>query len=198
VGGEALRLAAAVERDSEHTIAQGIVRSARERGITPPSAEEFRAIHGVGVSARVNGRSLLIGGPALVGARAVEIPATVQAAIDRTAAKGQAAILLVQDSDRGVAGARALAAFAVADVIRPESQAAVKALHEQRIKVVMLTGDAKPVAQDVAGELGIDSVFAEVLPDQKVEKIRSSGARGTGWAWSGTASTMGRLSSPPT
>ncbi len=166
---EALGLAAAVERDSEHTIAQGIVRSAKERGIVPLAAEDFRALPGVGVSARLNGRALLMGGPALVKARAVETPAALQMAVDQASARGQAAILLLED---GAPRARALAVFTVADVIRPESREAVQALHEQGIKVVMLTGDAKPVAQAVAGELGIDTVFAEVLPDQKVGKIQ--------------------------
>jgi P-type Cu2+ transporter len=165
---EALRLAAAVERDSEHTIAQGIVRSAKERGVAIGKAEEFRAIPGVGVSARADGRKLLMGGPALVKARAVEIPPALQAAIEQAAARGQAAILLVEDA---APRPRALAVFTVADVIRPESREAVEALHDLGIKVIMLTGDAQPVAQAVAGELGIDSVFAEVLPDQKVTKI---------------------------
>ena len=169
---EALRLAAAVEQDSEHTIAQGIVRSAKERGIVPPPAEEFQAIAGVGVSARVGGRSLLMGGPALLNARSVEIPAALQVAADQAAARGQAAIFLVEENTSGSSGAHALAVFIVADVIRPESREAVRALHDQRIKVVMLTGDARPVAQAVAAELGIDTVFAEVLPDQKVGKIR--------------------------
>ena len=83
---EALRLAAAVEQDSEHTIAQGIVRSAKERGIVPPPAEAFQAIAGVGVTARVGGRSLLMGGPALLKARSVEIPAALQVAADQAAA----------------------------------------------------------------------------------------------------------------
>jgi Cu2+-exporting ATPase len=169
---EALRLAAAVEQDSEHTIAQGIVRSAKERGIVPPRAEAFQAIAGVGVTARVGGRSLLMGGPALLNARSVEIPAALQVAADQAAARGQAAIFLVEENTSGSSGAHALAVFIVADVIRPESREAVRALHDQRIKVVMLTGDARPVAQAVAAELGIDTVFAEVLPDQKVGKIR--------------------------
>jgi Cu2+-exporting ATPase len=165
---EALRLAATVERDSEHSIAQGIVRSATERGIVPGKAEDFKAIPGVGVSAKVEARTLLMGGPALVKARAVEIPPILQKPLDQAAARGQAAILLVEDVAQR---ARALAVFTVADVIRPESREAIQALHDQRIKVVMLTGDARSVAQAVAGELGIDSVFAEVLPDQKVGKI---------------------------
>jgi Cu2+-exporting ATPase len=168
---DALRLAAAVERDSEHTIAQGIVRSANERGILPPSATDFQAIPGVGVSARVDGRSLLMGGPALLKARSVAVPEGLVNAMDQAGARGQAAIFLVEESGTE-GGPRALAVFIVADVVRPESRAAVDELHEQRIKVVMLTGDARPVAEAVAAELGIDAVFAEVLPREKVGKIQ--------------------------
>jgi Cu2+-exporting ATPase len=168
---DALRLGAAVERDSEHAIAQGIVRSAKERGIVSPSATDFQAIPGVGVSARVDGRSLLMGGPALLKARSVAVPEGLLNAMDQAGARGQAAIFLVEESGTE-GGPRALAVFIVADVVRPESRAAVDELHEQRIKVVMLTGDARPVAEAVAAELGIDAVFAEVLPREKVGKIQ--------------------------
>ena len=168
---EALQLAAAVERDSEHTIAQGIVRSAKERRIVPPPATDFRAIPGVGVSARVAGRTLLMGGPALLKARSVVVPDSLRAAMDQAARRGQAAIFLAEEagSEHSV---QALAVFIVADVVRPESKAAVEELHDQRIRVVMLTGDARQVAEAVAAELGIDTVFAEVLPQDKVNKIQ--------------------------
>jgi P-type Cu2+ transporter len=168
---DTLRLAAAVERDSEHTIAQGIVRSAKQRGIVPPAATDFQAIPGIGVSARVDGRSLLMGGPALLKARSVAVSELLQTAMDQAAGRGQAAIFLAQESgaDRRV---EALAVFIVADVVRPESKAAVRELRDQHIKVVMLTGDAWPVATAVAAELGIDTVFAEVLPQDKVGKIK--------------------------
>ncbi|HEX3234688.1 MAG TPA: heavy metal translocating P-type ATPase [Gemmatimonadales bacterium] len=168
---EALRLAAAVEQDSEHTIAQGIVRSAKERGMAVPVATNFQAIPGVGVRAVVDGRALLMGGPALLRSRGVSLPPPLNAAMDQAAQRGQAAITLLQETG-DAANARPLAAFIVADVVRPESKAAVDELHAQRIKVVMLTGDARPVAQAVATELGIDTVFAEVLPQDKVGKVQ--------------------------
>ena len=177
---EALRLAAAVEQDSEHTIAQGIVRSAKERGIPLSSASGFKAIPGVGVSAGVDGRSLLMGGPALLKARSVTVPDSLRVAMDRAAERGQAAIFLVEEPTAGGSTIQALALFIVADVVRPESKAAVQELHDQRIKVVMLTGDARPVAEAVAAELGIDTVFAEVLPHEKVgkiEELRRAGER---------------------
>jgi P-type Cu2+ transporter len=168
---EALRLAAAVEQDSEHTIAQGVVRSAKERRVAVPAASNFQAIPGVGVRATVDGRDLLMGGPALLRSRGITLPPKLSAAMDQAAQRGQAAISLLQESGDGT-GARPLAAFIVADVVRPESKAAVDELHAQRIKVVMLTGDARPVANAVAADLGIDTVFAEVLPQDKVGKVQ--------------------------
>jgi Cu2+-exporting ATPase len=177
---DALRLAAAVERDSEHTIAQGIVRTARERGLELPRAESFQALPGIGVTGRVNGRTLLVGGPALLRSRSIAVPAPLEAAAAEAARRGQTTIYLVEDGAPGSQAARALAAFAVADVVRPESREAVRALQDEHIQVVMLTGDADPVAHAVAGELGIDTVFAEVLPDQKagkVEELKRAGQR---------------------
>ena len=168
---EALALAAAVERDSEHTIAQGIVRSAEERALSIPTAQAFEAIPGHGVLGRVEGRSLYVGGPALLRLREVEPAPLLQEAASRAAERGQAAIYLLEEN-------RALAVFAIADAIRAESAEAVRRLHESGIEVVMLTGDAWPVANAVAKELGIDTVFAEVLPEQKVEKIREVQKRG--------------------
>jgi Cu2+-exporting ATPase len=178
--GEALRLAAAVERDSEHSIAQGIVRSALERGLELPPAQRFEAIPGIGVRATVEGRHLLLGGPALLRSQRVAVPAALTAAVDEAARRGQSAIYLVQESADGGAGAEAQAVLAVADVIRPESREAVQALHQDGIEVIMLTGDARAVAEGVAQELGVDSVFAEVLPDQKaakIEELRRAGKR---------------------
>jgi len=162
---DALALAAAVERDSEHTIAQSIVRSAVERGLSLPRAEGFQAIPGRGVQAAVTGRELLLGGPALLRQLDAHVDPALQAAIDRAATRGQSAITMVERST-------ALAVFAVADAIREESHEAVQRLHEQRIEVIMMTGDAQAVAQSVAEELGIDTVFAEVLPDQKASKVK--------------------------
>jgi len=162
---EALRLAAAVEADSEHSIAQGIVRSARDRGISVRAAESFEAIPGKGAKARVDGRVLHIGGPGLVRANSLQLPPALHAAFDRAAQRGQASIFLADERT-------VIAAFAVADVIRPESRDAVRALHDRHIEVVMMTGDAQPVAEAVSAELGIDTVFAGVTPEQKASKVR--------------------------
>lgn len=172
-GDDALRLAAAVEGDSEHPIAQGVVRTARERlgdqrlGVR---VEGFEALAGRGARARVDGRTLYVGGPALLRSFALEPPPALRAAADEAGRKGQTSVYLVEEtgsSDRAI-----LATFAVADVIRPESHDAIRALHDAKVEVVMLTGDAQAVADAVARELGIDTVFAEVLPDQKAGKIQ--------------------------
>jgi len=168
---DALRFAAAVEADSEHTIAQGIVRGAQERDIDVPRAEGFEAIPGKGATARVDGRELYVGGPALLAARSLELPPALREAADRAAHRGQASIYLADER-------KLLAMFAVADVVRPESKEAVRALHDRNLEVVMMTGDARPVAEAVAAELGIDTVFAEVLPEQKASKIEELKRRG--------------------
>jgi Cu2+-exporting ATPase len=166
---EALALAAAVERDSEHTIAQGIVKSAEERRLSIPSAEGFQAVPGRGVRATVRGRELLLGGPALL--RETGAKPVMQAAIDRASQRGQAAITMLE-------GAKPIAVFAVADAIREESREAVQRLHDEQIEVIMMTGDAQAVARSVAQELKIDTVFAEVLPDQKASKVKEVQQRG--------------------
>jgi Cu2+-exporting ATPase len=162
---QALTLAAAVEHDSEHTIAQGIVKSAGERGLSLPLAEGFQAIPGRGVRATVNGREIFVGGPALIRESGTQIAPMLQEAIDRAAARGQAAITMLE-------GKTPLAVFAVADAVREESREAVQRLHEQQVEVIMMTGDASAVANAVAADLGIDTVFAEVLPDQKASKVQ--------------------------
>ena len=170
---EALRLAAAVERDSEHTIAQGIIRSAEDRKLPIPAARNFEAIPGKGVKATVDGRELLIGGPALVSAFDIKVPEPVRRAALEAGNRGQSAVYLAEDNT-------AVAVFAVADVIRPESLDAVRNLHEQGIQVVMMTGDAHSVAESVATELGVDLVYSQVLPEEKsarIEELKRSGKR---------------------
>jgi Cu2+-exporting ATPase len=168
---EALRIAAAVERDSEHTIAQGIVKSAEEKNLSVPTADQFEANPGHGVKALVEGREFYMGGPAMLKRLALTPPAAVREAAGRAAERGQASIYLLTPN-------AAVAAFTVADAVRPESREAIQRLHEQRIEVVMLTGDAKAVANAVAADLGIDTVFAEVLPGEKVDKIKQLKVQG--------------------
>jgi Cu2+-exporting ATPase len=163
---EALRIAAAVERDSEHMIARGIVKTAQERGLQLPPAVGFRAVPGQGVRATVNGREYMLGGPALLRSLGVATPPALQEAAKRAAENGQAAIYMVE-------GMQVRAVIAVADAVREESREAIRRLHDDGLEVVMLTGDARPVADGVARELGIDAVLAEVPPEQKAAKIQA-------------------------
>ena len=169
----ALRLAAAVERDAEHPVARAIVQSAEERELEIPPASDFQAIPGQGAQAHVQGRLLAVGGPNLLASHGVVTPAPLRTFADQAAVQGQSAVYLVE-------GNRALAAFAIADAIRPESRAAVQQLHDAGIEVVMLTGDTRAVAESVARQLGIDSAYAQVLPEQKastIEAIQATGKR---------------------
>ena len=163
---EALSLAASVEADSEHTIARGILKTALERGVVAGPAEEFAAIPGKGAQARVAGRELYMGGPALLAMLGLSIPDGLKSVVNRAAAEGKASIYLADHSS-------VLAVFTLADVVRPESREAVQTLREHHVEVVMMTGDARLVAQAVASQLQVDQVFAEVLPEQKASRIEA-------------------------
>ncbi len=170
---EALALTAAIEGDSEHTIARGIRRAAEERGLSLPQVSEFEAIKGRGVRATHGGHTVHVGGPRLLEMLELEVPDPLVSFRKRAQSKGQSAIYLVRDE-------QVAAAFALADVIRPESKQVVDRLHDMGIEVAMLTGDSKAVAKAVADELGIDQYFAEVLPehkDQKVQQLQDEGKR---------------------
>jgi Cu2+-exporting ATPase len=168
---EALRIAAGVESESEHPIARGIVKTAEDRKLAVPAADGFRALTGKGVAASVGGAEYHIGGPAMLKEEDAQIPDALRTAAEAAAARGQAAIYLLRDG-------KALAVFAVADAIREESREAIRALHERSIEVAMLTGDAQAVADAVAAELEIDTVFAQVLPGDKASKVRELQAQG--------------------
>jgi Cu2+-exporting ATPase len=170
---QALALTAAVEGDSEHTIAQGIRRSAEERKLVFPPTRNFEAIKGRGVRAVVDGRQIHVGGPRLLEMLELSLPGPIARFNEETSRKGQTVVYLVQDG-------KVAAGFALADVIRPESKRAVERLHQMGVEVAMLTGDSQAVAQSVAEELGIDHYFAEVLPehkDQKVVELQRQGKR---------------------
>lgn len=168
---DALGIAASVESDSEHPIARAIVKSARDRGVDIPAAEDFHSITGMGVSAKVEGTEYHVGGPTLLREQSRKVPPSLQNASEEIAKRGQAAICLIRDGE-------ALAVFAIADAIRSESFEAVRALHDRGIEVAMLTGDAEAVAQAVGRELGIDTIMAEVLPEEKASRVRELQAEG--------------------
>lgn len=160
-----LRIGAGVESESEHPIARGIVKTAVERNLEVPHVDGFRALAGKGVAALIGGDEYSMGGPALLKVKNAQVSDTLRKAADAAASRGQAAIYLLRDS-------KVLAVFAVADAIREESREAIRALHARGIEVAMLTGDAQSVAEAVAAELNIDTVFAQVLPEDKAAKIR--------------------------
>jgi P-type Cu2+ transporter len=162
---DALRAAAGVERESEHPIARGIVKTARERDVEIPEAKDFYSITGQGVSATVKGVDYHLGGPNLLKKQNAQASDEIQKAVERASQQGRAGIFLIRDK-------KAIAVFAVADAIREESHEAIRSLHEMGIEVAMLTGDAKAVADAVAQELEIDTVFAEVLSEDKVSKVK--------------------------
>jgi len=167
----ALRLAASVERDSEHPVARALVDTATERGIELPRADGFRAIPGQGAEARIEGRLIQVGGPNLLRAVHATSSEDLAAAATAAAGRGESTVFLLE-------GNRVLAVFAVADAIRPESREAIQRLHQQGLEVLMLTGDSRAVADAVGKELGIDSVLAEVLPEGKARTIEELKARG--------------------
>jgi len=167
---ELLALAAAVEADSEHPLARAIVATARERGQVP-RARGFRAITGRGVEATVDGAPVAVGGPALLRERGMEPPATLRPQLDEWSARGAAVLHVIRGG--GVVGSLALE-----DEIRPESHQAVEDLHRLGIRVAMITGDARPVAESVGARLGVDEVMAEVLPEDKDAAVSRLQARG--------------------
>ncbi len=161
---DALAMAAAIESDSEHTIARGIRRTAEVRGLMLPKVSDFEAIMGRGVTTISGGQRFHIGGPRLLEMLSTKIPGRLETFAESTSSRGQSTIYLLKNEI-------AIAAFALADVIRPESREAVDKLHAMGIQVAMLTGDSRVVAHTVADELGIDQVFAEVLPEDKDQKV---------------------------
>ena len=155
---EVLGLAAAVESDSEHPLAKAIVGSARDRALLLPSATGFRSEPALGVTALVNGAEVRVGGPRLLATLSLADPSLA------TPDRGATRLYVVRDG--AVVGSLTLA-----DEIRPESAPAVTALHRMGIKVAMITGDARSVADAVGQQLGVDTVLAEVRPEDKAARV---------------------------
>ncbi|MDQ0689750.1 heavy metal translocating P-type ATPase [Arthrobacter sp. W4I7] len=169
---ELLALAAAVESDSEHPVARAIVRAARERNLALPAAAEFASLTGRGVRASVDGRAVHVGGPALLRELGAVVPSGLSATTGGWMDRGAAVLHVIDD------GGRVLGAVSLEDAVRAESRQAVAALQQRGVKVAMITGDARQVAQAVAEDLHIDEVFAEVLPADKDKKVAELQARG--------------------
>ena len=160
----ALALAAALESDSEHSIAQAIRRFGRDRKLTPPPISNFSALKGRGVQATVEDEIYYVGGPRLLEMLSLS-PTSNIASFTEAANKNAQTVVYLTTKDKIIAG------ISIADVIRPESKQAIRSLQEMEIEVAMLTGDSLAVADAVANQLGIQRVFAEVLPEHKDQKV---------------------------
>lgn len=169
----ALALASALESDSEHLIAQAIRRFARDRKLSLPSISNFSALKGRGVQADFENETYYIGGPRLLEMLALAPADNIAVFTDSANSKAQSVVYLATKE-------KIIAAISVADVIRPESEQAIQELDKMGIEVAMLTGDSQAVAEAVARQLGIQRVYAEVLPehkDQKVMELQKLGKR---------------------
>lgn len=166
-----LNYAAAVEGNSEHPIARGIVEKAGEIW----KVENFNSITGKGVEGNVNGKSVKVVSPGYIRDEQMEYP---QKQVEGISSQGKTVVFVILDDELH-------GAVALGDKIRPESREAIDRLHNMGIQCVMLTGDNRQTAEYVAGELGIDQVFAEVLPDEKAEKIKEVQQQGMKVAMTG-------------
>jgi Cu2+-exporting ATPase len=177
---DVLRVAGAVEADSEHPLAKALVAVARERGLRA-TAGDFRSLTGRGVQAVVDGTTYAVGGPALLRELGATAPGGLAQTTKQWSARGAAVLHLVRLP--GAGPAEVIGAFALEDEIRPEARQAIEQLRRQGVKkIVMITGDARPVADAVAADLGfrpgVDEVFAEVLPADKDRAVADLQARG--------------------
>jgi Cu2+-exporting ATPase len=174
---DVLALAATVEAASEHPLARAIVTAAAARIPAGASAgahlaaHDFQSLTGRGVQATVDQATIAVGGPALLRELGIEIPLQLQNAADAWAQRGAAVLHVVRDGT-------VIGAIGLEDEIRPESRQAVDALHARGVQVAMVTGDAHQVADEVASQLGIDEVFAEVLPRDKDAQVADLQTRG--------------------
>jgi P-type Cu2+ transporter len=166
-----LRLAGAVEADSEHPLARAIHTHARQQVGELPAASDFASMTGRGVRARVEGTEAAVGGPALLRDRRLQVPDDVQEHTDAWRQRGAAILYVVREGS-------VIGALALEDQVRDASREAVRQLHDAGVTVAMITGDAQQVAEAVAAELDIDEVFAEVLPEDKDAKVTELQAQG--------------------
>jgi Cu2+-exporting ATPase len=170
---ELLRLASAVEAESEHPIAKAIVSGADRRGIKSEPAANLEASPGVGARATVNGQKVAVGGPRILADEKTTIPRQLDKTVNTWASEGRTILYVVRD-------AAVIGTLAVEDEVRPESVETVQALRKLGVQVAMITGDSQTVADSVARRLGIDEVAAQVLPADKastVERFRAEGKK---------------------
>jgi Cu+-exporting ATPase len=174
-----LYYAAGLERGSEHPLAEAIVRGAEERKADIAKTESFQSVPGKGVTGKINGHTVALGNIKLLEDLGIN-PGELAAKAEEMRSEGQTVMFVVMDGK--IAGL-----LGVADPIKETTLEAIQKLHEEGVKVVMLTGDSKTTANAVAKKLGIDEVLAEVLPDQKAENVKRLQAEGRVVAWPETA-----------
>lgn len=167
VGDEAelLRIAASIEAVSEHVIGKGIVAYAQEKQITPEKVVDFEAIVGVGVKASYKDTAYSVVSRRYITDASLSVPTELEKIAAEAHKKGETDVYLLQDEE-------VLAVFMLADAIKPEAKEAINSLHEMDIKIAMVTGDSEKVATQVATELGIDTVFSEVKPGNKADRVK--------------------------
>ncbi len=167
---ELLRLAASAEDSSEHPLAQAVVDAAKERKLRLVDATDFQAVPGHGLEAKVDGRTVLVGNAKLMRDRSIAFDG-LTARADELEGAGRTVVRVAVDGEAG-------GLIAIADAVRPSAKETIDRLHNLGIQVAMLTGDNRATAERIAGELGLDTVFAEVLPGQKVDKVKELQATG--------------------
>ncbi len=160
-----LRLAASAERGSEHPLGKSLIEAANDRSLPLDEDSDFRALPGHGVEAQVNGSTVVLGNPALMKDIGVSLD-SLESRGRELSEQGKTPVFVAVDG-------HAAGVVAVADTLRPESREAVEAMHRLGLEVIMLTGDDRRTAEAIASQVGIDRVIAEVLPDQKADKILS-------------------------
>ncbi|HWR13699.1 MAG TPA: heavy metal translocating P-type ATPase [Terriglobales bacterium] len=160
-----VRLAASVERGSEHPLAAAIVRAAEANGIALANADKFRYATGMGVAGQVDGRNVAVGTPALLNQSGIQIENASMNRADQLRAEGQTVVFVAVDG-------RFAGLLGIADPVKQSTAEAIRGLHSEGIRVVMLTGDNRTTASTVAKRLGIDQFEAEVLPNQKAELVK--------------------------
>ncbi|MBX3298442.1 MAG: heavy metal translocating P-type ATPase [Acidobacteria bacterium] len=166
---EVLKLAASLEKSSEHPLAEAIIRGAEEKSIELAKVEDFESITGKGITGSIDGKKVLLGNGKLMTDNNIDFPPDGKA--DGLRAEGQTVMFVAVDG-------KAAGLVGVADTIKESAKEAIDELHRQNIEVVMMTGDNAITADAVAKKLGIDKVFADVLPEQKAEKIKELQASG--------------------
>ncbi|MBN1643591.1 MAG: copper-translocating P-type ATPase [Dehalococcoidales bacterium] len=168
---EVLRIAASAEKSSEHPLAEAIVRAVAEKRLELIPVSDFNAVPGLGVEATVSGKKLLLGNLKLMQDRNVSLDEVINEQANKLWAQGKTAMFLGIDGE-------VIGLIALADTIKPDAADTVRQLHKMGMEVAMLTGDNRRTAEAIAGQVGIDRVFAEVLPEHKADEVKKLRAEG--------------------